>query len=39
VGDMLTAGYLEDFTWHATYSGAPQGGVCQVKWDTSVQFI
>jgi len=26
VGDMLTAGYLEDFTWHATYSGAPQGG-------------
>lgn len=27
VGDMLTAGYLEDFTWHATYSGAPQGGV------------
>src|SRR6476619_910686 len=27
VGDMLTAGYLEDLTWHATYSGAPQGGV------------
>nr|WP_268807041.1 reverse transcriptase/maturase family protein [Tetrasphaera japonica] len=27
VRDMLTAGYLEDFTWHATYSGAPQGGV------------
>lgn len=27
VADMLTAGYLEDFTWHATYSGAPQGGV------------
>jgi group II intron reverse transcriptase/maturase len=27
VGDMLKAGYLEDFTWHATFSGAPQGGV------------
>jgi group II intron reverse transcriptase/maturase len=27
VGDMLRAGYLEDWTWHATHSGAPQGGV------------
>jgi group II intron reverse transcriptase/maturase len=27
VGDMLRAGYLEDWTWHATYSGVPQGGV------------
>lgn len=27
VGDMLRAGYLEDWTWHATYSGAPQGGI------------
>src|SRR3954452_580560 len=27
VAGMLRAGYLEDFTWHATYSGAPQGGV------------
>ncbi|WP_436501735.1 reverse transcriptase/maturase family protein [Actinokineospora sp. HUAS TT18] len=27
VGGMLRAGYLEDWTWHATYSGAPQGGV------------
>jgi group II intron reverse transcriptase/maturase len=27
VGGMLRAGYLEDFEWHATYSGAPQGGV------------
>ena len=27
VSGMLTAGYLEDFTWHASYSGAPQGGV------------
>ena len=24
---MLKAGYLEDWTWHATHSGAPQGGV------------
>ena len=24
---MLTAGYLEDWTWNATLSGAPQGGV------------
>jgi group II intron reverse transcriptase/maturase len=27
VRDMLTAGYLEDWTWGATLSGAPQGGV------------
>lgn len=25
VGDMLKAGYLEDITWHASFSGAPQG--------------
>jgi group II intron reverse transcriptase/maturase len=24
---MLTAGYLEDWTWNATPSGAPQGGI------------
>ena len=24
---MLKAGYLEDWRWHATLSGAPQGGV------------
>ncbi len=24
---MLVAGYMEDWTWHATYSGTPQGGV------------
>jgi group II intron reverse transcriptase/maturase len=24
---MLTAGYLEDWVWHATLSGAPQGGI------------
>lgn len=27
VAGMLRAGYLEDWHWHATYSGAPQGGV------------
>src|SRR5215510_11746453 len=27
VGNMLTAGYLEDWVWNATLSGAPQGGV------------
>ncbi|MGI5180122.1 reverse transcriptase/maturase family protein [Dactylosporangium sp. CA-152071] len=27
VEGMLRAGYLEDWTWHATHSGAPQGGV------------
>jgi group II intron reverse transcriptase/maturase len=27
VRNMLTAGYLEDFRWGATLSGAPQGGV------------
>src|SRR3954447_16871926 len=27
VGGMLRAGYVEDWTWHATHSGAPQGGV------------
>ncbi|WP_330253548.1 reverse transcriptase domain-containing protein [Nocardia sp. NBC_00565] len=25
--NMLNAGYLEDWTWNATVSGAPQGGV------------
>lgn len=27
VEGMLRAGYLEDWRWHATLSGAPQGGV------------
>ena len=27
VGQMLPAGYLEDWVWNATLSGAPQGGV------------
>ena len=25
--NMLRAGYLEDWRWNATLSGAPQGGV------------
>jgi RNA-directed DNA polymerase len=25
---MLSAGYLEDWTYHTTYSGVPQGGIC-----------
>ncbi len=25
--NMLKAGYLEDWTWNATLSGVPQGGV------------
>ncbi len=28
VRTMLQAGYLEDWTWGATLSGAPQGGLC-----------
>src|SRR3954468_13750612 len=27
IGHMLEAGYLQDWRWHATLSGAPQGGV------------
>ncbi len=27
IKQMLQAGYLEDWEWNATYSGAPQGGV------------
>ena len=27
IGQMLKAGYLEDWAWHATHSGAPQGGI------------
>ena len=25
----LEAGYLEDWVYHRTYSGAPQGGLCK----------
>ncbi|MGP4104513.1 reverse transcriptase domain-containing protein [Nonomuraea sp. KM90] len=27
IGHMLKAGYLEDWRWHQTLSGAPQGGI------------
>jgi retron-type reverse transcriptase len=27
IGHMLKAGYLEDWRWNATLSGAPQGGI------------
>jgi retron-type reverse transcriptase len=27
IKQMLQAGYLEDWVWNATLSGAPQGGV------------
>jgi retron-type reverse transcriptase len=26
--NKLTAGYLQDWVWNATLSGAPQGGLC-----------
>jgi retron-type reverse transcriptase len=29
--NMLRAGYLEDWTWNATLSGAPQGGLCSAE--------
>ena len=28
IKQMLQAGYLEDWVWNATLSGAPQGGLC-----------
>jgi len=35
VRNMLTAGYLEDWRWGATLSGAPQGGVTSRSCPTS----
>jgi hypothetical protein len=37
VRGMLIAGYLEDWVWHETLSGAPQGGVATppTQWATS----
>jgi hypothetical protein len=29
--NMLTAGYLEDWVWNATLSGAPQGSLCSAE--------
>jgi len=28
IKQMLKAGYLEDWTFHGTFSGSPQGGIC-----------
>lgn len=28
IGSMLKAGYLEDWKFHGTYSGSPQGSIC-----------
>jgi len=44
---MLQAGYLEEWRWHETLSGAPQGGVCSPilsniyldKFDTFVETV
>ena len=35
VRNMLKAGYLEDWVWNATLSGAPQGGVASPSCPTS----
>jgi hypothetical protein len=37
VEGMLSAGYLEQWTWGATLSGVPQGGVATppTQWATS----
>jgi retron-type reverse transcriptase len=36
VRDMLHAGYVEDWTYHKTYSGTPQGGILtpRTQWKT-----
>jgi retron-type reverse transcriptase len=31
IKQMLQAGYLEDWVWNATLSGAPQGGLCSAE--------
>ena len=28
---LLKAGYLEEWRYHATYSGSPQGGICALR--------
>ncbi len=37
IENLLRAGYLENWTYHATYSGTPQGGplTLPTKWQTS----
>ena len=32
---LLQAGYMEDWNYHATYSGTPQGGGCHPYWRIS----
>jgi retron-type reverse transcriptase len=32
VKEMLHAGYMEDWQYHATYSGVPQGGIVSPIW-------
>ena len=29
IGQLLKAGYVEDWRYHHTYSGVPQGGLCK----------
>ncbi len=31
IRNMLRAGYLEDWKFHRTYSGTPQGALCKEK--------
>jgi retron-type reverse transcriptase len=31
ISELLEAGYLEDWEYHATLSGTPQGGVCALR--------
>jgi hypothetical protein len=31
VRNMLKAGYLEDWQYHETLSGSPQGGLCEAE--------
>jgi hypothetical protein len=31
IGGLLQAGYLEDWRYHATLSGCPQGGLCSAE--------
>ena len=31
IGGLLRVGYLEDWRYHATLSGCPQGGLCSAE--------
>ena len=47
IRDMLKAGYMEDWKYHQTYSGTPQGGIVSPllmnivlnEWDTSIEDV